>query len=262
MSILIVDENIQNFNEITELFNSVGASVVLASGSEEISPLLESDKFELALVSLLLVCGDQWRLLQSIKKNISLIIGLTDSSSSMLMQEGILHGIDSYMTKPIDRLSLQLYLPAILSHCRSNKSASGSAHDKEQRQIHDRRSPLSSRRWYDRLKHMPYVTHNDTTFKIGAFEINDLQKAISLNGQKIGCSPKEYKLLHFLIRNHGRVLSTQEILGHIWPDNDRASEEDVKQYIHLLRKKIEPDPARPNYIHTVKGFGYLANFTD
>ena len=69
-------------------------------------------------------------------------------------------------------------------------------------------------------------------------------------------SPKEYDLFKLLATDPGRVFSNQEIIDHLWPAPSRADSNDVKQYIHLLRNKIEEKPTHPRWIKTVKGFGY------
>jgi len=46
---------------------------------------------------------------------------------------------------------------------------------------------------------------------------------------------------------------TDEIIKHLWPENNRATKSDLYQYMHLLRKKIEKDPNNPQWIMTVKG---------
>lgn len=52
------------------------------------------------------------------------------------------------------------------------------------------------------------------------------------------------------------MFSTDEILARIWPGSRRANATDVKQYVHLLRNKVEPNPRLPERIQNVKGFGY------
>lgn len=50
-----------------------------------------------------------------------------------------------------------------------------------------------------------------------------------------------------------------EIIDHLWPENNRATKSDLYQYMYLLRKKIEIDTNNPQWIITVKGFGYKLN---
>jgi DNA-binding response OmpR family regulator len=86
--------------------------------------------------------------------------------------------------------------------------------------------------------------------------VNDFLKRVVIDGKVINLSPKEYELFRFMFMHADRVLSTQEIIDHLWPDLQRASASDVHQYIHTLRRKVEADPNHPRCIVTVRGFGY------
>lgn len=98
--------------------------------------------------------------------------------------------------------------------------------------------------------------HRPPLLKVGPLEIDDHRKTVRLHGQVIELSPKEYQLLKLLASEPGRVFSDEEILRKVWPEGSLASSMDVKRYIHLLRRKLEPDPKTPKLILTVKGFGY------
>jgi len=73
---------------------------------------------------------------------------------------------------------------------------------------------------------------------------------------------KEFELFELLAKDIDRVFMTDEIINHLWPDNNRATKSDLYQYMHLLRKKIENDPNNPQWILTVKGFGYKLNMAE
>lgn len=98
--------------------------------------------------------------------------------------------------------------------------------------------------------------HRPPVLKVGPLEIDDHRKTVRFHGQAIELSPKEYQLLKLLASEPGRVFSDAEILSKVWPEGSLASPMDVKRYIHLLRRKLEPDPKTPKLILTVKGFGY------
>ena len=66
----------------------------------------------------------------------------------------------------------------------------------------------------------------------------------------------EYKLLAYLAANHGRVLTHQSILTHVWGPADADHTEYLRVYMRQLRKKLEADPERPQYILTEPGIGY------
>lgn len=90
----------------------------------------------------------------------------------------------------------------------------------------------------------------------GPLVIDSQSKEVRLWDERVSLSPKEYELIHLLASEPGRVFSTHEILERVWPQGYTATAKDVKQYIYLLRKKLEPDPKRPQLIVTVRGFGY------
>jgi DNA-binding response OmpR family regulator len=86
--------------------------------------------------------------------------------------------------------------------------------------------------------------------------IDNVRKEVWIRGREVSLSPKEYNLLELLASEPGRVFSDEEILARLWPKSSYASSQDVQKYIYLLRKKIEEDPAHPELLHTVRGFGY------
>lgn len=81
----------------------------------------------------------------------------------------------------------------------------------------------------------------------------------SMTGELIPLTPTEFKILAFLARNAGKVVSPSEILRSIqdYSYSDREAQEIVKVYIRRIRRKIESDASEPDYIVNVRGFGYM-----
>ena len=77
-----------------------------------------------------------------------------------------------------------------------------------------------------------------------------------IGDREVQLAPKEYSLLKTLAEQPGRVFSEQELIRSVWPEGGLATSSDVKRYIYLLRKKVELDPQNPQFILTVRGFGY------
>jgi len=75
----------------------------------------------------------------------------------------------------------------------------------------------------------------------------------------IPLTPTEFKILAYLARNAGKVVSPVEILRAVqdYTYSDREAQEIVKVYIRRIRRKVELDPAEPSYIINVRGFGYM-----
>lgn len=79
---------------------------------------------------------------------------------------------------------------------------------------------------------------------------------ITLSSKPIDLTPIEFDLLVHLMENTGRVLTHQAILQHVWGESYGQETEYLRVYIGRLRQKVEPDPANPRYLLTVRGVGY------
>ena len=79
---------------------------------------------------------------------------------------------------------------------------------------------------------------------------------VKLGDEEIKLTGREYKLLAYLASNHGRVLTHQSILTQVWGAEDADHTEYLRVYMRQLRKKLEVDPERPQYILTEPGIGY------
>ncbi len=91
---------------------------------------------------------------------------------------------------------------------------------------------------------------------IGGIELDDEQKTVTCEGERVSVTPKEYDILKLLMENPGRVFSSQEIYQRVWKDIPLGPEGTVAVHIRHLREKIEIDPAEPRYIRVVWGKGY------
>ncbi len=103
----------------------------------------------------------------------------------------------------------------------------------------------------------------DTAMSGLELKIDNLRKQVSIHGRTISLSPKEYRLLKLLASSPGRVFTPKDILLELWPPKIEAPDEktyadvqDVQKYVYLLRKKLEIDPKDPQFVLTVRGFGY------
>lgn len=90
----------------------------------------------------------------------------------------------------------------------------------------------------------------------GDFRFDLRKRQVAVCGKEIHLSPKEFELLHFFFQHSGKVLTHRTLLGKIWGGNFTDQTEYLRVFISHLRKKIEPDPARPRYILTDPWVGY------
>ena len=92
--------------------------------------------------------------------------------------------------------------------------------------------------------------------KAGPLTIDLAWHIIKRGEEEIKLTGTEYKLLAYLASNHGRVLTHQSILTHVWGPADADHTEYLRVYMRQLRKKLEEDPERPQHILTEPGIGY------
>ncbi len=91
----------------------------------------------------------------------------------------------------------------------------------------------------------------------GTLVINDHTHEVTLNGELLELTAKEYSLLVFLATSPRQVFSREQLLEHVWSSSGEwQNEATVTEHIRRLRHKIESDPESPKWITTVRGFGY------
>jgi two-component system, OmpR family, KDP operon response regulator KdpE len=92
--------------------------------------------------------------------------------------------------------------------------------------------------------------------KAGDLTIDLVWHIVKRGEEEVKLTGTEYKLLAYLAANHGRVLTHQSILINVWDPADADHTEYLRVYMRQLRKKLEADPERPQYILTEPGIGY------
>jgi len=79
---------------------------------------------------------------------------------------------------------------------------------------------------------------------------------VTVGGEPIALPLKEFELLELLLRNAGRVLTRMQLIDRIWGADYVGDTKTLDVHVKRLRAKIEPDPALPRYLVTVRGLGY------
>ena len=88
-------------------------------------------------------------------------------------------------------------------------------------------------------------------------EVDLGRHSVLIDGQNAELSPKEFDLLAILLRNRGRAMGRDEILSLVWGDEGPYRDpHTVDVHIRWLREKIEPNPAKPERLLTIRGIGY------
>ncbi len=97
-------------------------------------------------------------------------------------------------------------------------------------------------------------------FRCGDLTVDLVRRIVTVRGQDVKFSPREYDLLRLLVANAGKVLTHNHILREVWGPNTDVQY--LRIYIRALRQKIEEDTERPHYILTETGVGYRLRAPD
>jgi len=139
------------------------------------------------------------------------------------------NGADDYIVKPLSLSELEARVEAVLRRSRIPSGGGGT----------DRCSVR--------------VSHSEL---LGAGVVLTLStREVWLNGEQLDLSPTEFRLLRALLERCGSAVSVEQIMRRVW-GHERHGRHVVESHIHRLRQKIERDPADPERLVTVRGFGY------
>ena len=97
-------------------------------------------------------------------------------------------------------------------------------------------------------------------FRCGDLALDLVRRIVTLGGNEVKLSPKEYDLLRLFVAHAGKVLTHRFVLREVWGGADQVQY--LRVYIRALRQKIEIDPERPQYIVTEQGVGYRMRAPD
>lgn len=106
------------------------------------------------------------------------------------------------------------------------------------------------------LRRVPDEKKQESVIKTGDFLLDAEKYRVFVRGEEVHLTPKEFELLAFLIKNHGKVLTHRVLLGAIWGGDYTEQTEYLRVFLGSLRKKIEPNPSKPQYILTEPWVGY------
>lgn len=102
----------------------------------------------------------------------------------------------------------------------------------------------------------------EPVFRVGGLEVDRAQRIVRVDGAEVRLSPKQYRLLHMLVVNAGKVLTHRQLLAEVWGSAHRDDVQYLRVFMRKLRTRLEPDPARPRYLLTELGVGYRLRSPD
>jgi len=222
MTRVLVIEDEESFRDALKFMLSRGGfDVILAPNGPEGMKLFDSMNPDLVLLDLMLpeVSGTDVCKYIRTKSNTPVIM-LTAKDTEIDKVVGLELGADDYVTKPFSTRELLARIKAVL------------------------------RRGGE--------MENDF---VGAVEVGPIRMdverhVLSVNGESVAMPLKEFELLEFLMRNSGRVLTRGQLMDRVWGSNYVGDGKTLDVHVKRIRSKIEPDPANPVHLTTVRGLGY------
>jgi two-component system KDP operon response regulator KdpE len=97
---------------------------------------------------------------------------------------------------------------------------------------------------------------SEPVFTVGGLVVDRPRRRVTLDGREVQLTPTEYELLKVLVNQAGRVLTHRQLLREVWGKEYELDTHTLRVNVSNLRRKIEPDPARPRYLVTEPGVGY------
>ncbi len=220
--ILVVDDEPILLKGLRFSLEQEGYEVETAVDGKEAYDKILANSYDAVILDLMLPGMDGLEVCKKVReKSMVPILMLTakdDDSSKVL---GLEYGADDYITKPFNMLELKARIKAILRRV----------------QISDQ-SPASN------------------LINLGDFNINTLGRKVTIHGQQVNLTAKEFDLLLLLIMNEEKVYSREDLLETIWGYEYFGDVRTVDVHIRRLREKIESNSSQPEYILTKWGVGY------
>lgn len=100
------------------------------------------------------------------------------------------------------------------------------------------------------------ISSRRSTHQVGPLSLDADRYEVKVAGKPVDLTPKEFQLLRYFMQHPARVFAREELLNLVWGADVALEEHNLDVHIHSLRRKIELDPANPQFIQTIRGVGY------
>ncbi len=220
--ILLVDDEAAIVQSLRYNLEKNGYLVTAAGDGRSAVALAASEEPDLVILDIMLPLLDGIEACKEIRKTSSVpIIMLTAKDQEFDKVLALELGADDYVTKPF---SLGEIIARVKARLRRQEV------DHEQR---------------------------DETITIGEISIDRSRQRLVVRGEVVALAPKEFRLLHVLMENRGRIVTRQMLLEKVWGYDFEGEHQTISVHVRWLREKIEVDPNNPRHIITVRSRGYM-----
>lgn len=258
--ILIVDDENTLRTTMADLLATQDREIVTAASGEEALAYLEGGPFDLLIVDLIMPGIDGLQVLDVAQKLSpqAKIIMLTAYGTLESAIQAMRRGATDYLLKPASAPQIEAAVDRALQQ-RYETGRRQELIDRIGDALDELRSPEGAR------PPTQSPPPRQERFLQSRRIIIDLQKHIvTMNGRALELTPTELRLLSTLIARADQVMSCRELVYQVqnYETDEREARSIIRVYIRRLRKKIEPDPASPNFILNVRGAGYMFSTTE
>ena len=225
-NVLVVEDEKEIADAIEIYLKNQGYRVFKGSNGIEGLEIIDREEIHLAIVDIMMPKMDGIQMTMKLRENHDFpVIMLSAKSEDFDKITGLNIGADDYVTKPFTPLELLARVNSQL------------------------------RRYSKYLKLVGNKEIEENVFSIGGLELSVDRVEVTVDGKQVKMTPIEFKILHLLMKNAGRVFSSEEIYERVW--NEQAINTDtIMVHIRNIREKIEINPKNPKYLMVVWGVGY------
>jgi len=218
-TVLIIEDDPTMLTGLKDNFEFKGYKVVTASDGDKGLKAALSVRPDLILLDIMLPKINGYELCRLVReaKLDTPIIMLTAKGEESDIVLGLNLGADDYVTKPFSIRELLARAAAFLRRAKKEE---------------------------------------EDTFEFGGLRLDIPARRLTHKGKEVELSPKEFDLLEFFAKKQGRALTRDEILNAVWGYDCVVTSRSIDRFVTTLRNKIEPDPGRPTFIHTIRQIGY------
>jgi DNA-binding response OmpR family regulator len=218
--ILVVEDDERIRSSMRLALEDEGYAVDDVGSGEEAITRFAVEPCDLALIDLMLPGIDGFETCRSLRRVSTVpVIMVTARSDTHDVVAGLEAGADDYVTKPFVAKELAARIRALLRRSRTEEGASA-------------------------------------VLSFGDVEIEPDAGVVRRAGEEVHCTRTEFRLLCELANHPGKVLSREQLLERVWGYDYFGDGRLVDVHVRRLRTKVEPDPASPRFILTVRGMGY------
>ena len=223
MRILIVDDDRPSLKMTAFLLREEGYTVFTAENGRDALRMIDEKTPDLLVLDVMMPGMDGWEVTRQLRRTTNLPIIILSAKGEITDRVfGLDLGADDYLAKPFEPSELLARVRAVL------RRAEAFTFGEPQSQL-----------------------------TLEGFRLDPINNAVTMpGGRVVELTPIEFRLLHYLARNNGRVLTHEQLLSTVWGYDYEGYSNQVAVYVRRLRMKLEPNPDEPRYILTARGVGY------